>query len=114
MCQRAGPVAVLPLAVRAAGAGVVAAALRVLRGVELDDLGRRTALGEQAAHEAGAQVVEPGVAVGGGDEAVLRAAAVAGEADVAVEAVLRERVPLVEPELALMGECDELDQRQLL
>ena len=52
--------------------------------------------------EAGAEVVEAGIAVGRSDEAVLGAAAVAGEADVAVEAELRQGVALVEPELPLL------------
>jgi hypothetical protein len=43
---------------------------------------------------AGAEVVEARLAVGRGDEAVLGAAAMAGEADIALEAVARQRVPL--------------------
>jgi Cft2 family RNA processing exonuclease len=52
---------------------------------------------------AGAKVVEPGFAVGRFDEAVLGAARVAGEADIALEAVARQRLALVEPELPLLG-----------
>ncbi len=62
---------------------------------------------------AGAQVVEPGLAVGRRREAVLGAATVAREADVALEAVARQRVALVQPELALLIRGDELEHGQL-
>ncbi len=64
--------------------------------------------------EAGAQVVEAGIAVRRRDEPVLRAAAVARETHVALEAVLRQRVAFVEPELALLLGRDELEHRVLL
>ena len=60
--------------------------------------------------EGRAQVVEAGLAVGGGDEAVLRAAAVAGEAHVAFAAVARQRVALVQAELPLLLGGDQLDE----
>ena len=60
--------------------------------------------------EAGAEVVQAWIAGRRLDEAVLRAAAVAGEANVAVEAVLRQRVPLVETELQLLLRGDERQQ----
>ena len=103
--------ALLPLAAAAAGAGIVAPAPRVLGGDDLHQLGRSAAGGEQLGHDrhrlldmveerlvARAEVVLAGLAVGRDGEAVLRAAAVAGPADVAVEAVLRQRVSLVLPE----------------
>ena len=60
--------------------------------------------------EGRAEVVQPGLAVGGSGEAVLRAAAVAGEADVAFAAVARERVALVQPELLLLLGGDQIDE----
>src|SRR5213078_478549 len=111
-------VAALPLAAGAAGARVVAAARSVLDRVERPDVRRRAIGGEQPCHRphrpvdvvekrlvAGAEVVEAGVAVGRLDEAVLRAAAVAGEAHVALEAEPRQRVALVEPEPLLLRRC---------
>src|SRR5215470_20050174 len=68
----------------------VAAAPRVVRGVERNDVGRRRTSSQLLGHEAhrrvdvveevlvaGAEVVEAGLAVGRLNEAVLRAAAVA-------------------------------------
>jgi hypothetical protein len=98
-------VAVLPLALAAAGARLLAAAIGVGVGVPADDLGGRAPARKQPRHlvhrlgdvgeealQARAQVVEPGLAVWCGGEAVLRAAAVAGEAHVAVAAVGGRRV----------------------
>jgi hypothetical protein len=56
-----------------------------------------------------AEVVEPRLALRCRDEAVLRATAVAGEADVAVEAVLRQRLALVESELPLLRRAHQLE-----
>src|SRR5450756_652222 len=56
--------------------------------------------------EAGAEVVEPRLPVGRAHEAVLGAAAVAGEAHVALEAVLRQLVELVPTELPLFLRLD--------
>ena len=64
----------------------------------------------EEALEGGAEVVEARFAVGGGGEAVLRAAAVAGEAHVAFAAVARERVALVQPELLLLLGGDQIDR----
>src|SRR5262252_561441 len=102
--------AVLPFAPRAARAGGIAATSRVVRCVERDDVGRCRTLPQLLGHEthrrvdvveevlvAGAEVVEARLAVGRLHEAVLRAAAVAGEADVALETVARQRLALVEP-----------------
>ena len=61
----------------------------------------------------GAQVVEPGLTVGRLDEAVLGAAAVAGEPDVARAAVGGQGVALVEPEAALLFGRHELGHRGL-
>ena len=86
------------------------------------DLGRGAVLGEERSDdphravdvveevlEAGAQVVQPRIAVGRLDEPVLGAAAVAREPHVALPAVARERVALVEPELPLLVRGDELE-----
>ena len=90
---------VLPLAAAPACAGLVAAASCVASCVDLPDSdgGRSWANSVAIAHrladvveeqfEAGAQVVEAGVAVGRRREAVLRTSAVAGEAQIAVQAV---------------------------
>src|SRR5436190_9364539 len=121
-----GPVAALPLAARAAGAGLVPAALRVLGGIERDDLRRRSAAPEPLAHEAHrpvdvveerlvarAEVVEAGLTVRRLDEPVLGAAAVTGEADVALPAVARKRVALVEAEPQLLLRRDQLEHVRL-
>ena len=60
---------------------------------------------------AGAEVVEPGLAVGGEGEPVLRALAVAREAHVAVAAVRRQGVALGRPEGPLPRRGDQLDHR---
>src|SRR5271165_7322068 len=91
--ERPSAVAVLPLALRSAAAGLVATAARVGGGVVADDLRRCRTLGQQLAHRAHraidvveegeislAEVVQPGLAGGGLRKAVLGAAAVAGEA----------------------------------
>ena len=52
--------------------------------------------------EAGAEIVEARLAVGGVDEPVLGAAAVAGEAHIALETVARELGELVVAEAALL------------
>src|SRR4029079_1667016 len=83
----------------------------------------RAVLGEQPTHdphrtvdvveevlEAGAEVVEAGVAGRGFDEAVLGTAAVTREAHVALEAIGRQAVALVEAELALPLGGDELER----
>ncbi len=57
---------------------------------------------------AGAEVVEAGLTVWRLDEAVLGTAAVTGKAHVALEAVLRKRVALVEAELPLLLRRHEL------
>src|SRR5271165_1964891 len=119
-------VAVLPLAVTAAGAGLVAAATGVLPGVDIHELRGRAADCEQLGHGAhrllhvveeelvaGAQVVLAALTVWRGGEAVLRAAAVAREAHVAVEAVLGQRVALVLTELDLFRGGYELLHRRL-
>jgi hypothetical protein len=62
----------------------------------------------------GAEVVEAGLTVGSGDEPVLWAAAVAREANVAFEAVVRRLLALVQAELALPGRGDELKHVRLL
>ena len=59
--------------------------------------------------EADAQEIQAWFTRRGLDEAVLRTAPVAGEANVAVEAVLRQLVALVEPELHLLLRRDELE-----
>ena len=114
--------AALPLTAAVAGAGVVPAAGRVLGRVLSHDLGRRSPTPQQITHrshrpvdvveerlEAWTQVVQAGFPVRRRDEAVLRATAVAGEADVALEAVPRQGVALVEPELPLLRGRDELE-----
>jgi hypothetical protein len=125
-----GPVAFLVLVAAAAGARVVAAdageALLVFGGEEVVCVGWRAFLVEQLGHfahravdmveelfVAGAQVVEPVLAVGSADEPVTGAAAVAGEAHLAVEAVLRQRVEFGPTERDLLLGCDEIDHRGL-
>ena len=106
--QRPVAVAGLELAAAAARAGLVAAPRGVLHGVDAHDLGRRPVRAQERLHVAhgsgdvpeeglvaGAQVVQPGLAVGVVVEAVLGAAAVAGEAHVALPAEARQRVALV-------------------
>src|SRR3954468_22999766 len=108
-------VAVLPLEAAAARARLVAAPACILECVELRQVGRRPVLAEQRAHdphravdmmeerlEARAEIVQARVTGGRLDEAVFRAAAVAGETDVAVEAVLGQRVSLGLTELNLL------------
>jgi hypothetical protein len=81
-----------------------------------DQFGRRAAGPQQLAHGvhrgpdvaeerlvAGAQVMQARLAVGRGREPVLGTAAVAGEPDVAVQAVPGQRVPLSLPEFLLLG-----------
>ena len=105
--------AAFPFAAAAAGAGVVAAAPGVLRRVDRHQLGGGPAGAQQPGHGvhglgdvveellvAGAEVMLAGLTVGGGGEPVLGAAAVAGEPDVAVQAVPGQGVALVLPELA--------------
>jgi len=111
-----GPVTAFPLAAAAAGAGVVAAAPGVLSRVVRHQLGGGLVRPEQPGHGfhrladvaeevlvAGAQVMLAGLTVGGGGEPVLGAASLAGEPDVAVQAVPGQGVVLVLPELALLG-----------
>ena len=50
----------------------------------------------------GAQVVEPGLTIGREYEAVLRALAIAGEADIAVDALPGQRVAFGVAERALL------------
>ena len=98
----------------------------ILCRVDTDQLRRGSALREQLAHiphrlvdvmEEGqvsvAKVVEPGLTVGGPDEAVLGAAAVAGEAHVALPALAGELVALVISELLLARGGEQLHQRCL-
>src|SRR3990172_4133296 len=63
--------------------------------------------------EPGAQVVEARITVRREDEAILRTSAGAGEANVALEAVTRQRVSFVEPELPLLLRGDELEHVRL-
>src|SRR3954447_8811259 len=108
-------VAMLPLEAAAARARLVPATACILQRVELRQLGRRPVLAEQHAHdphravdmveerlEPRAQIVQAGVAGRRLDEAILRAAPVAGETDVALEAVLGQRVSLPLTELNLL------------
>src|SRR5438876_691980 len=60
-----------------------------------------------------AEVVEARLAVRRRDEAILGTASVAGEADVALAAVPRQGVALVEPELPLPLGGDELEHVRL-
>ena len=76
-----------------------AAALHHLGG-DLAEIG--IGVGEETLH-AGAEIVVSGLAVGGFEEAVLRALAVAGEEVGAALAVVGERVVLVAAELAAAG-----------
>jgi hypothetical protein len=57
--------------------------------------------------------LSPSSAVGGGGEAVFGEAAVAGEAHIALAAVAREAVALVEAELSLLLGSDQVDQAAL-
>ena len=61
----------------------------------------------------GAQVVEPGLTGRCADEAILGAAAVAGEAYVAVATELRQQVPLVCAELPLLWRRSDLQHVRL-
>ena len=92
-------------------------------GVGVHDLGWRSVCREQFGHrphrflyvmeeelEGRAEVVQARLAVGGAGEAVLRAASVAGEANVAFAAVARERVALVQAELPLLLGGDQIDE----
>src|SRR5450755_443846 len=119
-----GAVAMLPLATVPARARLVATPPGVFGGVVRHQLSRRTAGGQQASHRAhrafdvveeqlvaGAEIVLPALAVGGGREAVLGAAAVAREAHVAVKAVLGQGVALVLAEPHLLGGGDQLRHR---
>src|SRR5208337_4183127 len=94
---------------------------------QLHDLVREAALAEQARHGlhrrsdvskeglvAGAQVVEPVLAVGCLDEAVARALTVAGEQNRAFLAELRQRVVLALAEAELLLGRDQRLQRRVL
>ena len=59
--------------------------------------------------ETGTQVIKPRIAVGGHEEAVLRALAVAGKAHVAFAAEIRQRVALVQAELQLLRRSEHLE-----
>ena len=109
------PVASFPLPAAAAGAGVVAGAPGVASAVPVPHAGGVGTLAEQAGHDphglvdvpeeplvAGAQVVQAGLAVRGGEEPVLGAAAVACEPDVASPAVRGQGAGLGLPEGGLL------------
>src|SRR5262249_20494449 len=108
--------AAFPLAAAAAGARVVPASPGVRDGVARHQVGSRPARAEQAGHRphrladmveeiliTRAQIMQPWFAVGRGREPVLRAAAVAREPDIALQAVPGQRGPLCLPELLLLG-----------
>jgi len=56
----------------------------------------------------GTEVVEPRLAIGGGEEAILGASSMTGEAHITVLAVERQRVALIGPELALLRRGHQL------
>src|SRR5208283_5783906 len=72
---------------------------------------QRAAVSEEA-FEPGAKVVMTRLAVLRQSEAILRAAAVAKEAHLAVAALLRQRIALVVAELPHLRRSDEVDQRR--
>src|SRR5215472_6889077 len=115
--------AVFPLAASTTRARFVAATPGVGDRVAADQLRRRAASIEQLAHRghrgsdvaeeglvARAEVVQPGITVRGEREPVLRAPAVAGEPDVALTAVARQRVTLGQAELLLPWQYNQVDQ----
>jgi len=116
-------VAVLPFASAAAGAGLVATTSCVADGVCVHDLGWRSVGREQVGHrphrflyvmeeelERRAEVVQARLAVGSSGKAILRAASMAGEANVTLAAVARERVALVKAELPLLLGGNQIDE----
>lgn len=64
-------------------------------------------------HVSGAQIVEPVVPIRGLRESVPRAAPVAGEPDVAVQAELGKRIPLRKAKSALLVGSDQFQHRGL-
>src|SRR6266550_4201538 len=117
----------LPLLAASARTGVVAAPLRVYGQHLGGDLVRIPSRRQELLHAAHrridvpeedlvarTEVIQPRFAVGGLDEPVLRAAAVAREQERARAAVPRQRVPLIRPERTLLRRRNELEHALLV